>query len=99
MKHQNKFGTAFRRVRLAKGLTQEDFAQQSGRTYISELERGLKQPTLQKIDDLVDALEVHPLTPLVLAYVNHHDLPSCDALLKLVRKELGDVIEADAQGS
>jgi transcriptional regulator with XRE-family HTH domain len=96
MKHQNKFGAAFKRVRLAKGLTQEDFAQQSGRTYVSELERGIKQPTLQKIDDLVDPLAVHPLTPLVLAYVDQYDLRSCDVLLTLVRKELSEVIVSDA---
>jgi transcriptional regulator with XRE-family HTH domain len=83
-------------VRLAKGLTQEDFAHQSGRTYVSELERGIKQPTLQKIDDLVDALHVHPLTPLVLAYVNHYDMDSCDVLLTLVRKELDEVIVSNA---
>jgi transcriptional regulator with XRE-family HTH domain len=95
MKYQNKFGAAFRKVRLAKGLTQEDFAHQSGRTYVSELERGIKQPTLQKIDGLVEPLAVHPLTPLVLAYVDQHDMHSCDVLLTLVRKEIGEVIVSD----
>lgn len=97
MTRQNKFGAAFRRVRLARGLTQEDFAHQSGRTYVSELERGIKQPTLQKIDDLVEALQVHPLTPLVLAYVNDYDMHSCDVLLMQVRKELDEVIISNTQ--
>lgn len=93
MKQQNHFGVAFKTVRLARGLTQEDFAQQSGRTYISELERGVKQPTLQKIDDLVIPLTVHPLTPLVLAYLNQPDAASCEELLRQVQDELRQIIE------
>lgn len=92
MKHKNQFGAAFRTVRLARGLTQEDFAQQSGRTYISELERGVKQPTLQKIDELATALAVHPLTPVVLAYLNQYDVSSVDELLGLVRSELREIV-------
>jgi transcriptional regulator with XRE-family HTH domain len=93
MTQHNHFGTAFRRVRLARGLTQEDFAQQSGRTYISELERGVKQPTLQKIDELAVPLKVHPLTPLVLAYLNQIDVGSCEKLLEQVRNEIVRIIE------
>jgi transcriptional regulator with XRE-family HTH domain len=91
MKQQNQFGAAFRAVRLARGLTQEDFADHSGRTYISELERGVKQPTLQKIDDLVVPLEVHPLTLIALAYLKHWDVLSCEELLGQIRHELSEV--------
>lgn len=92
MKHKNQFGAAFRTARLARGLTQEDFAQQSGRTYISELERGVKQPTLQKIDELATALAVHPLTPVVLAYLRQYDAASVEELLSLVRSELREIM-------
>ncbi|MYM92458.1 helix-turn-helix domain-containing protein [Duganella vulcania] len=92
MKQQNQFGAAFRAVRLARGLTQEDFAHESGRTYISELERGLKQPTLQKIDELAVPLTVHPLTLLILAYLKKFDDQSCEELLCLVRSELREVL-------
>ena len=91
MKQQNHFGAAFRTVRLARGLTQEDFAQQSGRTYISELERGVKQPTLQKIDELAVPLAVHPLTLLVLAYLGQRDAPEYEKLLGQVRNELCEI--------
>ena len=94
MKHQNKFGTAFRTVRLARGLTQEDFANESGRTYISELERGLKQPTLQKIDDLAVPLGVHPLTTLFLAYLATYDLLSAERALAQVREELHGLLQS-----
>jgi transcriptional regulator with XRE-family HTH domain len=94
MKQQNHFGRAFRTVRLARSLTQEDFAHESGRTYISELERGLKQPTLKKIDGLAAQLAVHPLTPLVLAYLNEDDIQSLQELLELVQDELIKIMES-----
>lgn len=98
MKHANKFGGAFRAVRLARGLTQEDFSDQSGRTYISELERGVKQPTLQKIDELAVPLAVHPLTLLVLAYLNDMDVVSYDEELREVRRELHEIIKFKRPG-
>jgi transcriptional regulator with XRE-family HTH domain len=94
MKHQNKFGAAFRTVRLARGLTQEDFANESGRTYISELERGLKQPTLQKIDNLAIPLGLHPLTALFLAYLTTYDVLSADRALAQVRDELHGLLQS-----
>ena len=48
MELKQAFGEALRRQRKAKGLTQEAF----GRTYLSELERGTKSPSLEKIDKI-----------------------------------------------
>ena len=93
MRHQNQFGVAFRAVRLALNMTQEDFANESGRTYISELERGRKQPTLQKVDELAVPLGVHPLTLLCLAYLTTYDISSLDPLLEQARTELEKVIK------
>lgn len=62
------FGRALKGARKARGLTQEDFTDVSGRTYVSALERGLKSPTLEKISALAQALELHPLTLVALAY-------------------------------
>ena len=64
----SNFSNALRFVRKAQGLTQEDFDDVSSRVYISALERGIKQPTLPKVDALAAHLGVHPLTLLVLAY-------------------------------
>jgi transcriptional regulator with XRE-family HTH domain len=91
MKFQNQFGSAFKKVRRARGLTQEDFAHESGRTYISELERGLKQPTLQKIDALAVPLFVHPIIPIFMAYLDRHDEPSSEKLLELIRNQMHDI--------
>ena len=64
----NDFGKALQRIRKAKGISQEAFALTSSRTYVSTLERGLKSPTLSKIDELAEVLGVHPLTLLMAAY-------------------------------
>ena len=42
------FGTNVRRLRLEKGLSQEEFGFVAGidRTYVSGVERGLRNPTL-----------------------------------------------------
>ncbi|MCU7858576.1 MAG: helix-turn-helix domain-containing protein [Candidatus Thiodiazotropha sp. (ex Lucinoma kastoroae)] len=88
MKINAAFGKALRRCRKAKGLTQEDFALISSRTYLSTLERGLKSPTLEKIDALARILGIHPLTLLTLAYKEKQARPSGQSLHDRVIREL-----------
>ena len=47
-----------------KRLTQEDFSDVSSRTYLSTLERGLKSPTIDKLDEGGAAVGIHPATIL-----------------------------------
>ena len=51
-------GNVLRRERNDLGLTQEGLAERAElhRTYVSQLERGLKSPSLAKLADLADAL-------------------------------------------
>lgn len=51
-----------RRLRLSKGLTQEQFADVSGFTqqYISGLESGQRNPTVVSLFELAQALGVEP---------------------------------------
>jgi transcriptional regulator with XRE-family HTH domain len=53
-------GRNFARLRLAKGFTQEHFAEVSGVTqqYVSDLERGLRNPTVVTLYHLASALGV-----------------------------------------
>lgn len=62
------FGSTLRKVRKAKGLSQEALAVLSGldRTYISGLERGRRNPTLKIIGQLAATLDV-PITDLFRA--------------------------------
>ncbi|MDX1751390.1 MAG: helix-turn-helix transcriptional regulator [Methylophaga sp.] len=62
------FGKALKSFRLAKGYTQEDFAEVSSRTYISSLERGLKSPTIEKINEIANEMNICPVALMVLAY-------------------------------
>ena len=54
------FGHELRKARNAVGVSQEKLALQVGldRTYISMLERGLRQPSLTTIFRLCEALEI-----------------------------------------
>ena len=88
---QADFGRALRVARKAKGLSQESFDQVSSRTYISSLERGLKQPTVAKVDELAAVLDVHPLTLLALSYLHHPTAASVQRLTAHLIKEIDEL--------
>ncbi|MDD0995864.1 helix-turn-helix domain-containing protein [Pseudomonas sp. TNT2022 ID1044] len=81
------FGLALKRYRIRAGLSQEAFSNVSSRTYISTLERGLKNPTLEKVGEISSILSVHPLTILVSCYLLQDDSLTLDNLLMRVRTE------------
>ncbi|HVZ43177.1 MAG TPA: helix-turn-helix transcriptional regulator [Ramlibacter sp.] len=89
MPQKPSFAAALKTVRKARGLSQEAFSEVSSRTYLSSLERGLKSPTLNKIESLSEALGVHPLTLLALAYAA--DDKSLQKLLARVSAELDEM--------
>lgn len=69
----NAFGAALKRIRQVKNMSQEDFSDVSSRTYISALERGLKSPTIEKVTVIAKAMEIEPLTLLILTYAQSGD--------------------------
>ena len=91
MENKQAFAKALRTIRKGKGLTQEDFSEISSRTYLSILERGLKSPTLEKIDELAKAMGVHPLTLLLLTYTNATETQDSKMLLETVVKEINSL--------
>ena len=56
---------------------------------MSSLERGLKSPTLSKVAELCEVMEVHPLTLLTLAYGG--DSKGVYKLIERVQRELADI--------
>lgn len=62
MKLVQAFGRNVRKARKAKDLTQEDLAGLTGlkRGYISDMERGTRNPTLTAVERLSLALDVLP---------------------------------------
>lgn len=63
---------------------------------MSLLERNLQSPTLHKLTELCEVMEVHPLTLLTLAYAGD-STRKADEILAQVRQELEAVLkERDA---
>ncbi len=89
MTPKSSFPAALKTVRKARGLSQEAFSDVSSRTYLSSLERGLKSPTLNKVAELCEVLDVHPLTLLTMAYAS--DGKGADKLFERVRRELAGI--------
>lgn len=54
------FGDNVRRLRVAKGISQEALALDAGmkRSYLSDLERGTRNPTVRALGRLAEALGV-----------------------------------------
>ena len=92
IKNQNSFSEALKTARRARGLSQEAFSQVSSRTYVSTLERGLKTPTMSKVDELAEVLSIHPLTLLTLSYIKKGDTKEVTRLMDHVSKELQVVL-------
>lgn len=86
----NSFGAALRKLRLARGLSQQDFVTVVSREHISRLERGVSQPNLEVVEGLANVLGVHPLSLLALSYQQaaaaHQPL---NALLETIEIDLG----------
>lgn len=57
-----RLGRNARRIREGLGLSQEEVAFRAGlkRSYLSDLERGTRNPTVRALGRLAEALEVHP---------------------------------------
>ena len=68
---RQRLGKNLRRLRLEKKLGQEKFALEYGfdRTYISGIERGVRNPTIVIVQKLADALGV----PIAVLLAEHAD--------------------------
>ena len=88
------FAKALRQARRAHGLTQEHFSEVSSRTYVSSLERGKKSPTIEKIDVLASAMEIHPLTLMLLTYLIKSNQSEQSAIVQQVSLELNRLLKS-----
>lgn len=74
-------GEGLKTVRKAGRLSHEAFSDVSGRTFQSSLERDLKSPTLNKLAELCEVMEIHPVRLLALAY-SGNDSKKADLLVR-----------------
>ena len=79
-------GRNVRRLRLAAGVSQEELSFRSGidRTYLSDVERGLGNPSVKWLQDVAAALETHPI--LLIAEEGEAAL-----LRRILQGDTGDV--------
>ncbi|WP_282365363.1 helix-turn-helix domain-containing protein [Pseudomonas sp. PS02290] len=84
MTTKKDFGAALRNIRIQKQLPQESLG--PSQSFISSIERGIRSPTLQKVEQLAVLLEISPLTLLAFAYLEEDQ--TVDDLLITVREEL-----------
>lgn len=82
------FAQALRAVRLERGMSQEDFDDVSGRTYLSRLENQGAIPSLAKIVQLAQTMRVHPLTLLTLSFCEKGSASEVQKLLAVVGEEI-----------
>mgnify|MGYP002129835422 FL=1 len=87
MAAKHTLSEALKTIRKARGLSQEAFSDVSSRTYMSSLERDRKSPTLNKLAELCEVMQVHPVTLLALAYAGKSP-QRAEQLLTQVRQEL-----------
>jgi len=61
-----KLGERLKEIRQKKGLSQGDIARTLGvhRSYISGIERGVRNPTVKNVEKIAAALGVNPYTLL-----------------------------------
>lgn len=59
---QARLGSNVRRLREAKGWSQEDYADRAGihRTYVSDIERGRRNPTVTVVEKLARPFDIAP---------------------------------------
>lgn len=62
MEIRARLGRNVRKLREAKGWSQEDYADRAGihRTYVSDIERGRRNPTVTVVEKLAKPLGVTP---------------------------------------
>ncbi|ARC77948.1 hypothetical protein AXW93_03665 [Pseudomonas aeruginosa] len=87
MELRKAFGVGLRTLRELRGLAQEDLKGSYSQSYLSQLENGHRAVSLEKADDLANAIGLHPLTLLAKTYAIQGEL-SHKKLLALVNAEL-----------
>jgi transcriptional regulator with XRE-family HTH domain len=82
------FGQALKDLRLKANLAQSDFPPKVSREHVSLLERGLRSPSLEAIDELADVMGISPLSLVLQCYLHRDPSTSFEALLARAVNEI-----------
>jgi len=87
---RHAIGEAIKAFRTARSVSQESLG--ASQSYMSELERGVKKNvTFVKIDQVSEAIGVHPITIMTAAYRLCDPETSLQELLARVEREMAEV--------
>ncbi|AHC84090.1 MULTISPECIES: helix-turn-helix domain-containing protein [Pseudomonas] len=84
MERKLAFGSALKEVRVQKEIAQEQLG--ASQSFISTVERGIRSPTIEKMEEFAERLGVNPATLIVLMQVGQEG--DVDALLAKIRDEI-----------
>lgn len=91
MELKKAVGKAIKDVRNSKGLRQEFFSDVSSSSHISRVESGQYGATIEFIEKIAGAMDIHPLTLLTLSFLNVNDEQDAASLQQVVLKELAEL--------
>lgn len=86
MELKQALGKAIKELRLSSDLSQESVG--ASQSYISDVERGIKSPSVIKLAELAENMGVHPLTILAKSYLLANPELTVQSLLEQLRQEL-----------
>ncbi len=84
MERKLAFGSALKEVRVRKEIAQEQLG--ASQSFVSTVERGIRSPTIEKMEEFAERLGVNPATLIVLMQVGQEG--DVDALLAKIRDEI-----------
>lgn len=87
MERKLAFGSALKAVRIRKGIAQEQLG--ASQSFISTLERGIRSPTVEKLEELAERLEINPATLIILMQVGVDG--DEEALLRRIHQEIASL--------
>ncbi|MBC3776381.1 helix-turn-helix domain-containing protein [Pseudomonas frederiksbergensis] len=82
------FANALKKLRKRRKLTQEDFVSVTSRGYMSQLERGMRSPTLDKVGDLAAVMSVHPASLVIASYLEASPYEDLNSLIQQIQADL-----------
>lgn len=88
------FGGALKRLRSARGVTQEDLLTSTSRRHVGRIEQGHQTPSMRVIESLARSLEIHPLTLVAAAYCQELDGERIAGLLRTVEEDVSKLVSA-----
>ncbi|WP_460091706.1 helix-turn-helix domain-containing protein [Pseudomonas sp. S2_E02] len=82
------FAQALRDMRHRADLAQTDFPPKVSREHISLMERGIRSPSLNTIDDLAEVMGISPLALVLQCYLHRDPNTSFDSLISKAAREI-----------